>query len=162
MTPLLRKNMGIPRSKMPQLSGIPIEGTRAFTLPRDPFLGGQGVDLSPFFWQHLASRGIEMHQYREHVVRMRATQSELNCEKVEAILSLLRRGTMTLTVHFISADRHIVDGHHRWAAEMLLAKERRTLRSHMIYVSKANMPICDIIKLARVFAREWGLQEVGV
>lgn len=162
MNPLLRKNMGIPRHKMPQLSGIPPEGTRAASLPRDPFMGGAGVDLSPFFWQHLALLGIEMRQYRERVVRLRATQSELDCKKIETLIGLLRRGAMTATVHFISSDRHIVDGHHRWAAELIFARERGVLRHHAIYVSQASMPICDIIRLARAFAREWGLPEVGV
>lgn len=162
MNPLLKKNLGVPRHKMPQLSGVPLPGSRASGLPRDPFMGGSGVDLSPYFWQSLALEGVEMRQYKELAIRLRATQSELNCEKINSITALIRQGAMTQTIHFISEDRHIVDGHHRWAGEVIYAYEAGRIRRHTIYVSMALLPICDIIKRARHFATEWGLPEQTV
>lgn len=154
------RNKGIPRLAMPQLSGIPLPGTRAAGVKRDPYLGG--VDLGAHFWLALTEAGVKMHHYKELAAALRPTQAEMNCEKVAALTARLRAGTLPATCLFISSDYYIVDGHHRWAAELARAKDTRTLRIHKVHVSRADLPICDLIERARAFALEWGLPQQEV
>ncbi len=145
---LIKGNKGVARVAMPQLGFIPKERTRAFALPRVP-LGG--VDVGPLFWDHLVSKGARMIFGLSLVAKLRATQKELNCAKVEALWDAIAKGELAPQCLFTAQRGFIVDGHHRWAAELLTGLRKCELRSREILTSQVDIPICDVIEEANKF-----------
>lgn len=145
---LLDGNLGIPRVLMPQLAGFPAPGSKAALLERDPTFGG--VDLGAVFWERLMVEGHRMVHYKEHVSRLHATQSELNMEKVNKLVELIKAGKMTQQCLYITSDLHVVDGHHRWAAYVLAGIDE-------VPVSRCDdLDSYAMLDEARRFEREWG------
>jgi hypothetical protein len=151
---------GIPRIDMPQLKGVPAEGSTADKLEKDD--RGE-VDISDEFRQHLIAQGIPIHEETERSDHLRATQRELNGVKVGGMLATLHRGER---FHpdpplFISRDGYIVDGHHRWAAKVALDLEDNEPGDIGIRVERIDAGIIQILAEARAFANEWGLPQAG-
>lgn len=149
---LLRGNIGVARAEMPQLGFMPEEGTRAYLLPRDPNFGG--VDLGPMFWGYMADQA-KMEYAPARVVKLRATQNEINCEKVAALVKLMEKGKLAPQCLFCARDGYIVDGHHRWAAELVLGARRRDLMRRSIMTSRIDLPIREVIVEAHRFCEYW-------
>ena len=118
-------NKGIPRAKMPQFKGEPVEGSQAWdvlqkakeTNPNETEANGE-----PYFRQMLADKGIKVTDAEVPSESLKATQSELVGDKVLGMKSVLDAGPshpaykkMTSPL-YVSKDGYVVDGHHRWAA----------------------------------------------
>jgi predicted ABC-type ATPase len=93
------ESKGIPRVQMPQMNAQQTEE----------------------FKQHLVNKGYRISNEETHASHLRATQNELNGQKVAKIAQHLRtgkphEGDNLRTV--ISNDDYILDGHHRWAAKV--------------------------------------------
>jgi hypothetical protein len=146
----------LPRVAMPQLSGRPLPGTRAASLPRDA-LGG--VNLGPRFAEHLQSRGFRVTAGTEKAAYLRASQGELDGVRVAGIAKRMREGSLPYDEHalFVSSDNYVVDGHHRWAARVGndFADGRATDR---IDVQRIDAPILDVLGEAHSFAQDWGME----
>jgi hypothetical protein len=88
---------GIPRVEMPQL-----------TKQQD----------EPFF-KYLQAQGHSIEREEQYASYLRATQAELNGAKVSAIAAAMRSAAgYDSNPIFVSNDDYILDGHHRWAAEI--------------------------------------------
>lgn len=95
--PVCAKNLGLPRSKMPQFTS---------DQARDKFVAS------------MKKKGIRVTRGKMKVGQLKATQSEILASKVlgmaESYLSGKFPGIKNAIV--VSKDNYIVDGHHRWAA----------------------------------------------
>ena len=124
---------GIPRVKMPQL-----------TMEQD----------QPFF-DHLKSKGYTVERHDEYASYLRATQNELNGAKVAGIAAAMRS---TEGYHsssnpiFVSSDNYILDGHHRWAAEIGVdATDNVLANDKTMPVWRVNIPITRLLAEAEAF-----------
>ena len=148
------EHQGIPRLKMPQLKGFPIAGSEADKLPRDK--RGE-VDLAPQFRQHLLDGGIQVEHRREQATHLKASQRELVGTKVAGIANYLDSGgTIEGPPIFVSRNLYVVDGHHRWAAEVSNDMKDGKPDAQMD-VDVIDMDILDILAEANAFAVEWGI-----
>ncbi len=122
-------HLGITRDKMPQL----------------PQHSGQDVG----FCEHLRRKGVEVVRDHVPVGDLKATQKEVDVEKVRNMarqlktdLTFQRKAAKPLIV---SSDHHILDGHHRWAAQKLLDAKKET------QVHRVDMKMPKLLELARRF-----------
>lgn len=120
--PECKHNLGIPRSQMPQL----------------PFGG-----LDDFLQWMEAKYGVKSKPAMIEVGKLRATQKEINADKVERIAS----GGETIGGDPIpvSRDWYLLDGHHRWAAS-LSKNPRNRIKAVII-----DMPIRALLKAANKY-----------
>jgi hypothetical protein len=150
------EHMGIPRLRMPQLKGFPAEGSRADKLPRDR--RGE-VDLAEQFKQHLLDGGIKVERRREQATHLKASQRELNGVKVAGIAGYLDSGgTIEGPPIFVSRNMYVVDGHHRWAAEVAQDFKDGKPDAQMD-VDVIDLDILDLLAEANSFAAEWGIPQ---
>lgn len=122
-TGLCQHNLGLSRDKMPQLEADQIPG----------FLGT------------LLEDGIRVTTGVMPVGNLRATQGELNAEKVQGMVDSARKGEGAFLIEtpvIVSGENYILDGHHRWAA-LLTISERCLLP-----VFKVRLPIHELLKRA--------------
>jgi hypothetical protein len=153
------ESKGIPRVRMPQLVGDPAPGTKADKLQRNK--RGE-VDITRQFRAYLKSEGVKMRMGEEEAQYLRASQNELNGVKTAGIMGALEKGVKIEGRLFVSRDNYIVDGHHRWAAEV-----GRDLRDNIagdvtMQIERIDMDIVDLLDLANAFAADWGLQQQAV
>ena len=132
---------GIPRVNMPQVKKEQMEGFRAFLQSRST--------LTP---------GIESASY------LRATQAELDGVAVAGMMNVLRGGNVPEGLKrplFVSRDNYVLDGHHRWAAEVGLDAEDNKLGDRKMKIERVDMPITDLIAAADEFTGGKGKQAAG-
>jgi hypothetical protein len=161
------QNKGIPRIRMPQLSGIPTPGSKADALPKNRF--GE-VDLTQQFRDHLKETGHAIHNERARASYLRASQSELEGRKVAGIMASYRHDrdkpdeTKKLNNQrlFVSKDDYIVDGHHRWAAIVGVDLEDNVAGDLSLDVARVDMPITDLLDEANRFAIAQGIPQRGM
>lgn len=116
------ENKGLPRIAMPQLNGLAKAGTPA---ARKAGGAGKFTDLTPEFVAQLGKDGITVKDVRQPAAHLRATQTQLVGSKVVGIAAAIHRGDPKATAMikeplFVTRDNYVIDGHHRWAAMMLL------------------------------------------
>jgi predicted RNA methylase len=158
------QHKGIPRINMPQFSGIAAPGTEAERLA-----GGAGkfVDLTPQFAQRLAADGIKVTQKRVLAAHLRATQTELVGSKVAGFAAAVQRGdpravkTIAEPI-YVTRDNYVIDGHHRWAANMMLDALSGTLGDDTFQnVLMVDLDIGAAIPYANQFAAQMGIAGRG-
>lgn len=149
---------GIPRLQMPQLSGHPLEGSKAADLPPN---NTGNVNISAQFRDYLTSQGARVTDETEMASYMKASQNELNGAKVADILNELETGKPPGegTV-WLSSDNYIIDGHHRWAANIGAGVGSGDDDVSMP-VTRVNLPILDVLAKATVFSKEWGIPQTS-
>jgi hypothetical protein len=151
-------NKGVPRAQMPQLKGFPVEGSRADSLPRDK--RGE-VDLAGHFRDYLKGLGVKVEHAEERADHLRASQRELNGVKVGGIARYLQSGgTIEGPPIFVSRNNYVVDGHHRWAAEVAVDFADGKPDTVMP-IDRIDMDILEILVEANLFAQEWGIPQAG-
>ena len=97
--PLCHGNLGIPRDKMPQLPG----------------------DIIPEFLASFQKAGTKVTKEKMMVGMLKATQGEINSEKVAGMAFAKEQGKYdpSKAPIIVSKDGYVLDGHHRWAATLL-------------------------------------------
>lgn len=127
------ENMGIARVDMPQIKDK--EGFRAALAE----LGAGHVDVS------------------EDAAKLKATQREIDGVKVAGMMVNARAGKFDLNSEriFVSSDNYVLDGHHRWAANVGLDwTEDSHVGDVKMPVTRINMPILALLPLANKFAEQ--------
>ena len=151
-------SMGVPRVQMPQLKGIPMEGSRAASFPPDK--RGE-VDVTDQFKAHLEGKGIKVEYLSLRADYLKATQNELNGVKTGQIAQAIRENKLDKQILFVSKDNYIVDGHHRWAATVAVDFDDNRSGDLKMDVGRIDMPIIDILNEAKDFAKDWGIPQVS-
>lgn len=150
-------NKGIPRVQMPQLSGPPQPGSPADSMPRD--VRGN-VDLTPAFVDHLKNDlGVSVTPGTEDAAMLKASQDELDGVKVAGIYNAMLAGKLDVSPTLVSSDNYIVDGHHRWAAQV--SGEESSGGSMPIPVDRINMGIIPLLHEAVDWTTKMGIPPAG-
>lgn len=146
---------GYGRVDMPQLSGIPLPGSPADALERNE---RGSVNIAPAFRDYLERKGVKITDTSVPASHLRASQKELNGAKVAGIAQAIKGGKFTGHPRlFVSNDDYIVDGHHRWAANVGVDSADNELGDIDMDVAQVDMPITDLIDEAKRFAAEMGI-----
>ena len=153
------QSKGIPRAEMPQLKGVPKPGSLADKMPRDK--RGE-VDIAPLFYKRLRDQGVKIDDETIDVSKLKATQDELDGSKVAGIMDYLQGGGKIEGRIPISQDNYIVDGHHRWAADIALDYMKGGTGHITIDVERIDQPILQILREANAFAEEYGIPQQSV
>lgn len=151
---------GVPRVQMPQLKGVPTSGSAAAGK-----VDAKGeADLSDAFREHLAAKGFKVENGTERAAYLRATQNELNGGKVAGMVKAMQAGKEIKGAPlFVSRDDYIVDGHHRWAAEVGMDALDGTLGNDRdMKVQRIDADIITILDEANKFAADNGIPQAGV
>jgi len=152
------ESKGIPRIKMPQLSGKPTPGSWADkNLPKDD---KGSVDLTQSFVEHLSALGISTTPDRVPADVLKASQNELDGGKVAGMASAIENGTMKEGSIFTTKDDYVVDGHHRWAATV--GAEYKVGQRLDIPVQRINTDILTALRIANDFTEARGLAHAAV
>jgi hypothetical protein len=96
-------------------------------------------DLLPIFLDHLKRTGITWSKKRVDPNSLSATQGEFNTDKIKTLM----QNSNSVTAVIISNDNYILDGHHRWLAD--LNSDQKT------NVIMVDLPILDLISTAKSF-----------
>ena len=134
------ESKGIPRVEMPQIPE------------------GKEED----FIKHLASKGYKTEVGQTFAAHIRATQNELNGGKVAGIAKAMREEGFKNIPLFVSKDNYVLDGHHRWAAEIgndtidgILANDKQ------MAVRRVDATITQLLEEADIFTEGKGKVGVG-
>lgn len=128
---ICKGNLGLPRIKMPQIT----------------------EDVIPDFVEYLKEEeGINARKKTVPMSTLKATQREINADKAEAIAQKMMKGNFPPNpAIIISKDKHILDGHHRWAAGLLT--KARTGKDVKVDVIEVGLPIRDLLEAAYEFPK---------
>ena len=153
------ESKGIQRIKMPQLSGKPLPGSKGSAMA-----GPDGtVDLTGDFRKMLEDNGATVNDETEKASFLKASQIELNGAKVAAMTEVLDNGG-TLGGDpriFVSHDNYIVDGHHRWAANVAHDIGDASDGDVEMQVARVDMDILELLAAANDFASDNGIPQAG-
>jgi len=153
------KALDIPRDKMPQLSGVPTKGSKADKLPKD---SKGGVDLTKAFVDHLMKeKGVKVTEQTVKASDLKASQAELKGEKVAGMMNnkdFDPAGEMI----FVSKDGYVIDGHHRWAAQIGRDVQDGRLGDLPMRVRVLDVNIREALDLANEFSDDMGMPKVSI
>lgn len=149
-------NKGIDRIDMPQLAGFAIPGTPADKLPKND--KGE-TDITTALIAQLDKDGVSMDSVAVDANHLKATQNELNGAKVAGMMKSLEEGTLPPAAIFVSRDNYVVDGHHRWAANV--GSEFVGGQPMYIPTIQVDMPIAELIPYVNEFASNLGMQQMA-
>lgn len=157
------EHTGVPRAEMPQFSGPARSGSPAAARVGD----GKTVDVSADFRAMLARIGVGSEEKRVPAAHLRASQSQLDGVKVAAIAGRVRSGKGKprpgQAPIFITRDGYVLDGHHRWAAEVAVDADDGHLGNEgLLDVVELDLDIGRAIDLAREFTAREGVEAKGV
>ena len=150
------ESLGVPRVEMPQLAGKPIEGSKADKMPKDK--NGE-VNVGEIFTDRLRSSGVEVTETEVPASSLKASQNELKGANVAFMMSPEGQKIVNLedTRIFVTSDGYVVDGHHRWAANVGLDTTDGKLGDKKMKVTMIDMPISEVLQVANDFADEIGI-----
>jgi hypothetical protein len=122
------ESKGIPRIQMPQVPKAKMEGFRDW----------------------LSQKALVTDE-TEKASYLRATQDELNGASVALLARAIQGGKQFDRAIFVSQDNYILDGHHRWAAEVGLDAANNVLGDRDMKVQRVDMPIVDLLAAAEEY-----------
>lgn len=133
-------NLGIPRSKMPQ---VPSDKKSAF------------ISL-------MEKRGVKIQRADVDPNSLHPIQAEISATKSAQIMKRLReKGTKTDDSGriVVSKDNYVIDGHHRWAATSMLKFENSSIKLPVI---KIDMNHQELIDATLAWNAATGIQPLGM
>ena len=146
-------NKGVPRKEMPQLGGKPRPGSDASKLPKS----GKGeVDGAKKFVEHLEEKGVKVSSDTVKASSLKASQNELVGAKVVGMKNNRDFDPGSGEI-FVSKDGYVIDGHHRWAAQVARDYEDGRGGDLNMKVRVVDMEIMDVLKEANSWADEFGI-----
>jgi hypothetical protein len=150
---LFRGDLGVPRVNMPQTAGLLMPDSPALPSGADP--ATYEADLTPQFIQSMREQGIATQDVMVPASHLRPTQEQLDGSKVGAIADRIRAGTLPSEPIFITKDNYILDGHHRWAAQIVADAYKNRSGDVMIPAHQLNVDIGKALSLAAEFQEKW-------
>jgi len=146
----------IPRVEMPQLKGKPRPGSDAAKLAQKD---GE-VDGTAAFVEMLTSRGVKVSRGRVKASHLKASQNELVGAKVAGMVQAANAGKFDpgKAPIFVSKDNYVIDGHHRWAAQVGRDASDGKLGDLEMKVIRLDIDIIGALKASQQFADVFGIQ----
>ena len=158
------QNKGIPRIDMPQFGGIAEPDSEAAKRAGGP---GKFIDLSDDVAVELRALGVKVTDKQVLVTHLRATQTQLTGSKVAgfagAVMAKVPKAVAAMKEPiYVTRDGYVVDGHHRWATNMMLDSLDGVLGNDTYQnVHEIDMDIGAMIPWALDFGKRKGLPQVG-
>lgn len=143
----------IPRDVMPQFSGKPRKGSLADALPKNK--SGE-VDGVAAFKAHLTEQGIGMEKREVRAGSLKASQAQLSGEKVSGMMTNPNFDPAGEPI-FVSSDGYVIDGHHRWAAQIARDLKDGNPNDLPLNVIVVDMPIKEVLVEANAFTSMYGI-----
>ena len=156
----------IPRIQMPQLKGFPANPAAASALqeangvPEEDRVDKEGkYDLEDAWFNSLMREGIKVYaggktsgpKVEVDPSTLKSSQFDMNGAAIAGIFAAVLKG-MPPGGGIISNDGYVIDGHHRWASDLLL--EARTGRKMKNPYKMIDLPIDECLKRANAFVAE--------
>jgi preprotein translocase subunit YajC len=116
----MKKSLGMSRDKMPQVDS---DNITDFILHFDQKVGVSKV--------------------KRKLSQLKPAQGEINEDKLNYFLANKKNEKVKKTKYIISNDNYLIDGHHRWAANLELKNENDTVSCYRI-----NLPAQELVKRA--------------
>ena len=164
-------NKGIDRADMPQAKGDVVKGSKAEKLlakqnakrkaeGKDP---KTEVDATKEFIAHMEKRGIKVGKPKMvRADKLKATQRNMQGEKVGGMMGAKDKKFLKEPI-FVSRDGYVVDGHHRWAANLGLdMKDGKLGNNYRQNVIVLDAPISKILREANRFTSQFGIKRKTV
>lgn len=151
-------NLEIPRIEMPQFAGTVVPGSKAAALLPDNAPRTAEVDLTTEFLTEMHEQGIKSEDVSVLASHLRATQNELDGAKVGGIAHAMDEGKVREAAIVVTRDNYILDGHHRWAANIVRASKANSLDTLRMPVHRLDMDIGTALTKAKDFTKSWGLE----
>lgn len=150
---------GIPRSQMPQFSTKkPVAGSEADKMPRNE--KGE-VEGTQNFKEYLVANGVSTTSTTLPASSLKATQNQLDGAKIVGMINNSNFDPMGEPI-FVSNDGYVIDGHHRWAAQIGRDLRDGTLGGLDLQVTVVDRPIMEILPMANEWAVEFGFPQADV
>ena len=149
-------SLGVKRADMPQLAGKPVAGSVADKMPKDK--NGE-VNVGELFREKLTDSGVDVRDTEMPAAKLKASQNELKGGNVAFMMSPEGQKEVDLegTRIFVSSDGYVIDGHHRWAANIGLDANDGKLGDKKMKVTVIDMPISEVLQVANDFADDIGI-----
>jgi hypothetical protein len=153
------ESKGVPRAKMPQLSGQPTEGSKAAELG----VNEKGeAHIEAAFRQALIDTGVKVELKTVKASHLKASQAELDGPKVAGMSKAMEAGKIPDAPIFVTNDGYIVDGHHRWASKVAIDLKDGTLGDIDMPVEEIDLDIGAVLDFANEFALAMGIKPKGL
>ena len=159
------ESKGIPRIKMPQLKVKASKFAPDSRAVREglPVSEKGEIDLQPLFLQHLKDQGYTAEETQEVAANLKATQNQLDGGKIAGMTQKLEEGgSLGDEPIFVSDDDYIVDGHHRWAANVAADYSDGQAGDYKMTIWRINCDIISLLAMSNDFAAEWGAPQAAV
>ena len=151
------ESVGIPRAQMPQMRGMPVEGSPASLLPTNK--KGK-VDIGEQFVAHLRDEGIKVKEMDIRASHLRASQNEIDGARVAELVQTRKIDDLRKRPIFVTSDNYVIDGHHHWAA--IVGHGAVKDKDYKVPVYRIDMGIGEAIWRANNFAKEQGIKPKSV
>lgn len=150
------ENKDIPRAEMPQLGGLAVEGTQA---AKDAGGAGKSVDGSAAYLKSLEDSDIPVKDAVTKASMLKASQNELDGVKIAGMVDAINNGTFKAPDNpiYVTKDGYLLDGHHRWAAEMVVDLQNGRSGDVSIKTREVGMEIGAAIDYTNQFADDYGI-----
>jgi hypothetical protein len=152
------QHKGIPRVKMPQTKGKPRKNSQASKLK--PNKDGE-VDGTKAFLNYARKKGIGVSNVKTvKADQLRASQNELDGVKVLGMIKAATDGKFNPGGKpiFVSKEGYVIDGHHRWAAQVGTDSLDGKLGDLTMQVVEIDMTITEALTMANNFAQSFGIE----
>lgn len=149
---------GVDRIEMPQFSGQAVPGSPAAAIANEK---GK-ADVSAAFRAELKRRGISITHQTVPASHLRASQRQLNGAKIGSMALALDAGDLPPGSIFVTRDGYVIDGHHRWAANVAVDVRDNRLGDSEMPVEVVDMDIGTALDFANEFTRRMGIKSKGI
>jgi len=168
-------NKEIPREEMPQLKTKAVPGSAAWKeaekVAKEKGIDPKDVEVNaePAFLEYLTNKGVKIQRGEMPATQMKATQNQLNADKVAGMAWALYNDPKTKDAShplrqplIISKDGYVLDGHHRWAALATYDMMRGEKEPTDVPVIIVDMDIEDMVDMSNEFGDQFGLARKGM
>lgn len=168
-------NKEIPRDQMPQLKTKAVPGSAAWKqaekLAKEKGIDPKDVEVNaePAFLEYLTKEGVKIQRGKMPATQMKATQNQLNADKVAGMAWALYNDPKTKDAShplrqplIVSNDGYVLDGHHRWAALATHDVMSGNKDVSDISVIRVDMDIEDLVDKSNEFGDQFGLARKGM
>jgi hypothetical protein len=177
---------GIPRDQMPQFSSQ-VDPNRTDTPAFTALMRGKGytspdqvtpedlkteVNMEREYRKALEAAGYEVVDEEVSVTSLKPIQGQLKGEKIAGMYGTLAaaqadpqnygKGAARLLEPIYVSDGYVIDGHHRWAAQVAIdiangAGANATMKTRTITKKGKSVPVDEIINFSNKFQKDIGL-----
>jgi hypothetical protein len=142
------------REDMPQFSGQAKPGSIADkTFPKNK--GGE-VDGTAAYSEYLKSKGVKVTLKEVTASELKASQQELRGDKVNGMVDNKNFDPAGEPI-YVSRDGYVIDGHHRWAAQVVRDMADGKTGDLPLNVRMVDMDIKDVLDDAKAWADKVGI-----